>query len=308
MADFSVVVPLYNKGAHVAATIQTALAQTAPPREIIVIDDASTDNGLAIVREIGHPSIRIIERDTPGAGGYAARNAGIEAASGAWIAFLDADDSWHPDHLKNLSAAIDKAPEPVGCAFSGIWIVENDTRRPYEVNERYVRPGVALDLSDIVEGWLNARDCPIWTGGAAFRRDVLIDAGLFPAGRAKRGGDKDLWVRAAAITKAVYSPEKTASFHQDTQNRVSNFTAHVDLPILVSTIDTLIPSADKRLRPLLKRLSNREIGRYARRCTKAGTPIPAPFYRALHMPQGVGQLAYLIGLSMIRPYMASKLK
>jgi hypothetical protein len=59
---------------------------------------------------------------------------------------------------------------------------------------------------------------------------------------------------------------------------------------------------------LLKRLSNREIGRYARRCTKAGTPIPAPFYGALHMPQGVGQLAYLIGLSMIRPYMASKLK
>ena len=304
---FSVVIPLHNKAAHVAETVRSVLAQSFLPREIIVVDDASTDAGAEIVRAIGDPLIRILSRDVPGPGGYAARNLGIEAtATGEWIAFLDADDTWAPNHLRNLADAIAAAPEPVGGAFSGLWIVEGQGRRPYEVNGRHVRSNAALDLADILRGWLGAPDCPMWTGAVTFRRDVLLRAGLFPAGRTRRGGDKDLWVRAAALTKLAYSPERTASFHQDTQNRVSNLTPHRELPILVSTAATLLADADAELRPLLKRLVHREIGRYAKRTTKAGEHIPGAFYRAAYLPSGLGTIAYLVGLSAIRPYMSAK--
>jgi glycosyltransferase involved in cell wall biosynthesis len=306
MPFFSVVIPLYNKAPHVAETIASALAQTLPPHEIIVIDDASTDEGPAIVRALDDPLIRMIGRTTPGPGGYAARNAGIEAATGDWIAFLDADDSWQPDHLRNLAAAIDTAPEPVGGAFSGVWIAEGEGRRPYPYASRHIRPGVALGLADVVRGWLASRDCPLWTGGVAFRRDVLLAAGLFPAGLAKRGGDKDLWVRAAFRTRLAFAPERTANFHQDTSNRVSNFTAHTELPILTRTIAALMPQANATLRPLLRQLANREIGRYARRNTKAGVAIPLSFFRALYLPGGLDKLVYLIGLSAIRPFVSRR--
>ncbi len=306
MVRFSVVVPLYNKGPHVAQTLASALAQTHAPHEIIVIDDASTDDGLAIVRAVGDARIRIIERGEPGPGGYAARNAGIMAASGEWIAFLDADDTWHRDHLGNLARVIAAAQPPVGGAFSGVETVTGDVHRPYPIAPAIIRPGVALTLADIVAGWLAAHDCPLWTGGVAFRRDVLIDAGLFPAGRARRGGDKDMWVRAAARTTCAFSPERTACYHQDTSNRVSNFTDHVELPILTRTIAEMLPATRGRLRRLLRKLANREIGRYAKRNTKAGVRIPWNFVQALYLPEGIDKLAYLLGLTIIRPFVGAR--
>ena len=107
---FSVVMPLYNKGPHVEAAVRSVLSQTVAPLELIVVDDGSTDGGRERVAAIAHPAIRLLTRKTPGPGGYAARNLGITDAEGDWIAFLDADDIWLPDHLAVLAAAIKRAP------------------------------------------------------------------------------------------------------------------------------------------------------------------------------------------------------
>jgi succinoglycan biosynthesis protein ExoO len=99
----SVIIPAYNVSAIIERAIRSAAAQTRSPFEILVIDDCSTDNTVEVVialrREI--PSICLLS--TPANGGpSAARNVGLRAAKGEWIALLDADDAWKPGRLKRL--------------------------------------------------------------------------------------------------------------------------------------------------------------------------------------------------------------
>ncbi|TVV73605.1 glycosyltransferase family 2 protein, partial [Sphingomonas solaris] len=98
---FAVVVPLHDKGRHIERALRSIAAQTLAPAEIIVIDDASTDDGPGIVAAF--PGVRLLRRSEPGPGGYAARNLGMREAAAPWIAFLDADDAWAPEHLATLA-------------------------------------------------------------------------------------------------------------------------------------------------------------------------------------------------------------
>ena len=288
---FSVVIPLFNKAPHVADAIRSALAQTLAPAEIIVVDDGSTDGGDRIVREIDEPRLALLSRSPPGPGGYAARNHGIRHASGDWIAFLDADDLWHPHHLADIAAAVEACDEPVGCAFTCFEIKQRGRDRPHSVDERLLVPGCALDLAAILRAWLSKETCPLWTGATAFRRDVLLAAGLFPEGRTRRGGDKDMWLRAVAHAKTAFAPRISAEFHQETVNRMSLSTAHTTLPILVDTIAELLKTATPIERRLLRALSNLEVRHYAHYATGARSRAGAEFLRAIYLPDGAMELA-----------------
>ncbi|MBO9518193.1 MAG: glycosyltransferase family 2 protein [Porphyrobacter sp.] len=281
---FTVVMPLYNKAPHVEATIRSALDQSLPPEEIIVIDDGSTDGGLEIVRAIDDDRLRILTRSPPGPGGYAARNMGIKAATGDWIAFLDADDMWSESHLKNLSSAISDCPDPVGCAFSRFEIVEHAGRRPYRHSPR-LTGGQALPLQQLVSAWLDTERCPVWTGATAIRTELLLDAGLFPEDGTQRGGDKDMWLRTMARAEAVFVDRSSAEFHQDTVNRVTRSARHSKLPVIVTTIAALLEAATPEQRALLKRLSNQEVVLYARHSAGNGVPFGFEFFRALYAPR-----------------------
>lgn len=93
----SVVIPLYNARDVIKATLETVLAQTWKDYEIVVVDDGSTDGSAAIVRTYT-PGVRYIRQEN--AGVAAARNRGIAASSGRYIALLDHDDLWHPTKLQ----------------------------------------------------------------------------------------------------------------------------------------------------------------------------------------------------------------
>jgi glycosyltransferase involved in cell wall biosynthesis len=97
---FSIVVPLWNKQRLVSATVASVLAQTFQGFELIIVDDGSTDGSLDRLAAFDDPRINILTQ--PNAGPGAARNRGIEAARHDWIAMLDADDIWLPDHLAEL--------------------------------------------------------------------------------------------------------------------------------------------------------------------------------------------------------------
>lgn len=79
----SVVIPLYNKAAHIAETIKSVLAQTVAPEEIIVVDDGSTDNGAAVVRQFSGSGVRLIEQQNQGVS--SARNVGLQEAIGRHV-------------------------------------------------------------------------------------------------------------------------------------------------------------------------------------------------------------------------------
>ncbi len=102
MTSVSVIIPAYNSSSTIIRALQSVAAQTLAPQEIIVVDDASTDTTRDLVTAFALSAsipVRVLTQTTNG-GPSAARNAGWEAATGDYIAFLDADDQWHPRKIE----------------------------------------------------------------------------------------------------------------------------------------------------------------------------------------------------------------
>lgn len=98
----TVVIPAFNAAQFVSATLQSVLSQTYANFEVVVVDDCSADETVNIVRSFGErdPRIKLISLEQNRGAPAAPRNIGVAAAKGRWIAFLDADDIWHPDKLR----------------------------------------------------------------------------------------------------------------------------------------------------------------------------------------------------------------
>src|SRR5262245_12542579 len=113
----SVVVPAYNAAKTVSATLDALLAQSLPAFEIVVVDDGSKDH----TREVLEPyrdRVKLVFQAN--AGVSAARNRAVAETTGDWVAFCDADDLWHKDKLKVMSAVIESWPD-VDLAFHEFW-------------------------------------------------------------------------------------------------------------------------------------------------------------------------------------------
>jgi glycosyltransferase involved in cell wall biosynthesis len=123
--DVSVVIPCFRSGATIERAVGSVVAQTCPPREVILVDDASGDGSLARLHELGsrHPDlVRVVELGA-NRGASGARNAGWDRAKGSLVAFLDADDSWHPRKLALQAAFMTDEPE-VGLTGTGSRLID----------------------------------------------------------------------------------------------------------------------------------------------------------------------------------------
>lgn len=116
-SDVSVVIPTYNRARWLPACVESVLGQTAPPREVIVVDDGSTDDTEAVCRGFPAP-VRYVRQEN--AGVSAARNTGVSASRGSLVAFLDSDDVWFPRKLEVQLEALGRRPAAAwsitGCA------------------------------------------------------------------------------------------------------------------------------------------------------------------------------------------------
>ena len=106
--SFSIIIPLFNKEKSVAHTIQSILNQSYNHFELIIVDDGSTDDSLAIINSFRDSRIRIFKQNNQGPSG--ARNTGIAQSSFAWLLFIDADDTLTPDALKYLAEKVNSYP------------------------------------------------------------------------------------------------------------------------------------------------------------------------------------------------------
>lgn len=104
----SIIIPVYNADKYLAETLSSALAQTWPNIEVIVVDDGSEDNSLSVARKFESSNVRILSQKNRGAS--AARNVGLKAAKGKYIQFLDADDMISPDKIAAQVEALEKEP------------------------------------------------------------------------------------------------------------------------------------------------------------------------------------------------------
>ena len=121
----SIVVPCYNSASVLAQTLESARAQTLAEIEIIVVDDGSADATVAIANEIAARDDRLMVLRQANAGVSAARNRGIAAARGAFVALLDSDDLWEPDHLETHVARM-RADASLGVSFSPVRFIASN--------------------------------------------------------------------------------------------------------------------------------------------------------------------------------------
>lgn len=159
----SVIIPCYNGARFVGTTIESALQQTHSPSEIIVIDDGSTDDSAAIAASYG-PPVRVIQQ--PNQGESVARNVGIAAAQGHYIAFLDADDLLDQHAFEVQVQALRDKPEGVACM--GCAYFEHDPTKPYHVTSPEAKaffPYIIQANLNPPHGWLTPKKVVTQAGG-----------------------------------------------------------------------------------------------------------------------------------------------
>lgn len=127
----SAVIPCYNGEQYVSEAIESVLSQTAGPVEIVVVDDGSSDNSVAVVeRYTGGNNVTLI-RHAENRGIAAARNTGVRASRGSYIGFLDQDDLWHEDKIKyQLPAFENDESGEIGVVFSNITFLDERRKGP----------------------------------------------------------------------------------------------------------------------------------------------------------------------------------
>ena len=188
--DVSVVVPTHDRAELALRAVRSALAQSAPPAEIVVVDDASGDGtSERLERELSCSSPPVLTLRLEEHGGVsAARNRGVQAASSEWIAFLDSDDVWRPQKLERQWAALQQAGAQ-GRDYSICHCDETWIRRGNQVLKREVHRKLGGDLFAA-----SLERCMISPSSVLMRRHLLESAGLFdeslPACE-----DYDLWLR-----------------------------------------------------------------------------------------------------------------
>ena len=134
----SVIIPTYNRAKLLLRSMQSVLEQTFTDLELIVVDDASTDDTEQVVTSVRDDRVRYIRMEKNGGAG-AARNAGIAAARGEWIAFQDSDDVWFPDKLARQFAQLkETGADVVFCAFERCTA---EGEKLYVFPHAYVQPG-----------------------------------------------------------------------------------------------------------------------------------------------------------------------
>jgi GT2 family glycosyltransferase len=133
----SVVIPAFNAARTIRAAVGSTLRQSVPVLEVIVVDDGSTDATAQVVAGIDDPRVRLVSRANGGPS--AARNAGIAAARGKWVAFLDADDLWLPRYVETATAALGRATNP-GFAYTDAYV--------FDAGRGQVKQGSAMDALD----------------------------------------------------------------------------------------------------------------------------------------------------------------
>jgi len=166
----STVIPTYNRAALVCRAVESALAQDAPPDEIIVVDDGSTDGTADALARFGD-RVRCVRQAN--AGVAAARNRGVRAATGEWVAFLDDDDVWLPGHLARVRRAIAATDGAAALYFSDARLGDDDT---LWAQARFAPRG-EHELRADAEGWALAPRQPLMTPAVVISRAAYLGCG-----------------------------------------------------------------------------------------------------------------------------------
>lgn len=209
--EISVIIPLYNKKEGIIRALNSVFRQSYSPKEIIVVNDGSTDSSEQLVVALHHPLVYLVNQKN--AGVSAARNNGIELAQSKWIAFLDADDYWEENYLQTIKQL--QVNNPTAKVLA--------TNYRYQLNVGLFKPTILnyINFGDRSQGILTnyfevaaSSSPPICSSAVLVDKNELQKIGGFPIG-IKSGEDLITWARLAVDNIIAYSKEPLATFVLD---------------------------------------------------------------------------------------------
>jgi glycosyltransferase involved in cell wall biosynthesis len=203
--DVSIVIPTRDRYTLLLETLGSVRAQRGVDCEVLIVDDGSAAEASARVAALGDAGVRVL-RSSESLGVSAARNRGIAASTGEWVAFLDDDDLWAPDKLARQLAAANH--DGRDWAFSGSVSID-ESRRVLSGGEP---PG-----PERVVTLLPVRNCvPAGASNVLVRRRTLLDSGVFDTSL-RHMSDWDLWIRLAGhgLPSVVASPDVAYRLHHN---------------------------------------------------------------------------------------------
>lgn len=203
----SVIIPTYNREKMVENAIRSVLNQTFSDFEIVVIDDASTDNTESIIKSIHDNRIKYI-RHEKNKGGSAARNTGIMKARGEYVALLDSDDVWLKEKLEKQIDIMENSNLHPGVVYSGLNYIDSHGR---------LKGPVIPFFKGNIYSYLLEENIVLGGGSTALiRKDCFDEVGLFDENLPSRQ-DLDLWLRISRKFKFDYvkAPLVNIRIHKD---------------------------------------------------------------------------------------------
>lgn len=215
MGKISVIIPTHNRADLLPRAIKSIQSQTRPVDEIIIVSDGSTDNTEEVVQTLAREDKRIhLIAYYPGHNGNYARNKGLEAADGEFIAFLDDDDEWLPRKTE-LQMSLFERDSEVGLVYASQNCIYEDSGISYQT-----QPMWRGDLSKkiFIRGEMGT------PSQVMIRRSVLDQTGYFDL---ELGAlqDYDLWIRCCLVTKVDFVEEPCINYYNSTAaNQVSSNT------------------------------------------------------------------------------------
>lgn len=211
---FSVVIPLYNKAPYVAKAIQSVLSQTFTDYELVVVDDGSKDESVAVAQKAfeGQGNCSLVRQANSGVS--MARNNGVAASQGDYLCFLDADDWWKPTFLEEMSKMVEEFPE--AGIYGANYTIVNDTKRKTRVADIGVEEGFEKGYVNYCQTYAKTMCMPLWTGAVCVPRKVFEEMDGFPKG-IKLGEDFLLWIHIALKYKVAFLNKPLAFYNQDVE-------------------------------------------------------------------------------------------
>lgn len=230
---FSVIVPLYNKRSYIRRCVDSVLNQTFNDFELIVVDDGSTDGSHEVLADIDDQRFRLIRQENKGEG--AARNAGMDNAHSEWLAFLDGDDMWLPDHLAELHRIVTTYPDAGLVSTSCLEVSDSNN---FSLDER--EGDIQIRKIDYFRE-ASRKIGVINSSSSAVRQNVYRDIGGF--GGYKAGADLEFWARVALYYPVAISNRVTCLYFRNT-NGVMEQLAKKQQPkvLLVTSLRDISPS------------------------------------------------------------------
>ena len=209
--NISILMSCFNSEKTVSEAIESILSQSYRDWELLVIDDASSDRSVEIINGFSDKRIHLLQQENQG--WPAARNYGLKHAKGEFLAFLDSDDTWHPEFLTRMIDAISDNPAAI-LAYCGWQNVGLQGGR----GEPFIPP--EYDAADRAEVFLGGCRWPIH--GVVIQTSVVRDAGGFDE-TFRASADYDLWLRVATKGRLILVPEVLAFYrHHDGEQITKN--------------------------------------------------------------------------------------